>query len=202
MASAESPEGVIHRFASLLDAAGVPYMLTGSFASGFHGAPRATQDIDIVISPTLGSLNRLLRLLPDDKYYVSRDAALDAYSRESLFNVVDFASGWKIDLICRKARAFSVTEFERRSLHILGGLGVFVASAEDVVLAKLEWAKLAHSGRQIEDAASVLRIQGTKLNTSYINQWVAQLGLDEEWLAAKSLTGEIGVSANVATPCR
>ena len=88
MTSAESPEGVIHRFASLLDTAGVPYMLTGSFASGFHGAPRATQDIDIVISPTLGSLNRFLRLLPEDKYYVSRDAALDAYSRELLFNVL------------------------------------------------------------------------------------------------------------------
>ena len=56
MAFAESPEGVIHRFATLLDVAGVPYMLTGSFASGFHGAPRATQDIDIVISPNLGSL--------------------------------------------------------------------------------------------------------------------------------------------------
>ena len=51
MASVESPEGVIHRFAALLEVAGMPYMLTGSFASGYHGAPRATQDIDLVISP-------------------------------------------------------------------------------------------------------------------------------------------------------
>jgi hypothetical protein len=68
MTSAESPEGVIHRFASLLDTAGVPYMLTGSFASGFHGAPRATQDIDIVISPTLGSLNRSCAFKLDTLY--------------------------------------------------------------------------------------------------------------------------------------
>jgi hypothetical protein len=189
MAFAESPEGVIHRFAALLEAAGVPYMLTGSFASGFHGAPRATQDIDIVISPTLGSLNQFLRLLPEDKYYVSREAALDAYGRESLFNVVDFASGWKIDLICRKARAFSVAEFERRSRHELAGLEIFLATAEDVVLAKLEWAKLAQSVRQIEDAAGIVRIQGDKLDTSYVNRWVDQLGLSAEWLKAKMLAG-------------
>lgn len=193
MASAESPEGVIHRFAALLDSAGIPYMLTGSFASGFYGAPRATQDIDIVISPTLGSLNRFLRLLPDDKYYVSREAALDAYGRESLFNVVDFASGWKIDLICRKARAFSVAEFERRSRHDLAGLEVSVASAEDVLLAKLEWAKLTQSDRQIEDAAGIMRIQDERLDTTYLAKWVEQLGLHDEWLKAKMLAGQLGV---------
>ena len=35
-----------------LDAAGIPHMLTGSFASGYHGAPRASQDIDLVIAPS------------------------------------------------------------------------------------------------------------------------------------------------------
>jgi hypothetical protein len=80
MASAETPEQVIQRFAAILDEVGIPYMLTGSFASGFHGAPRATQDIDLVIAPNLGSLQRLLASLPSDRYYVSREAALDAYS--------------------------------------------------------------------------------------------------------------------------
>ncbi|MBN1610146.1 MAG: hypothetical protein JW940_26200 [Polyangiaceae bacterium] len=187
MASAESPEGVVHRFASLLEAAGVPYMLTGSFASGFHGAPRATQAIDIVISPTLGTLNRLLRLLPDDKYYVSREAALDAYGRESLFNVVDFASGWKIDLICRKARAFSVTEFERRTRRDVGGVGIYLASAEDVVLAKLEWAKQGRSERQLEDAASIVRIQGEHLDVAYVEQWVDRLEVRDEWRKSQML---------------
>jgi hypothetical protein len=42
MASAETPEQIIQRFAAILDDVGIPYMLTGSFASGFHGAPRAT----------------------------------------------------------------------------------------------------------------------------------------------------------------
>jgi len=181
MVSAESPEGVIHRFAALLEKAGIPYMLTGSFASGFHGAPRATQDIDIVISPNLGSLNRLLGLLSEDAYYVSRDAALDAYGRESLFNVVDYSSGWKIDLICRKARSFSVTEFERRRQKELAGVEIFVASAEDVILAKLEWAKLSQSERQLDDAANIVRIQGGALDIVYVEKWAERLGIAEEW---------------------
>ncbi len=181
MASVESPENVLHRFVSLLEAAGIPYMLTGSFASGYHGAPRATQDIDLVISPNLGSLNKLLSLLPEDKYYVSRDAALDAYGRASLFNIVDYSSGWKIDLICRKARPFSVTEFERRTQKELAGVDIFIATAEDVILAKLEWAKLSQSERQLEDAMSIVRIQGNTLDVSYIASWAERLGLTEYW---------------------
>ncbi len=181
MASTEGPEAVIHRFAALLEAAEVPYMLTGSFASGYHGAPRASQDIDIVIAPTRASLDALLSLLPEDRYYVSRDAAVDAYRRQSLFNVVDFSSGWKVDLICRKGRPFSMTEFDRRSLRDFVGRRVFLASPEDVLLAKLEWAKLAESERQIEDAAGILRVQADGLDRAYVAKWVAELGLGREW---------------------
>ena len=181
MTSAEGPEAVIIRFAALLDAAGVPYMLTGSFASGYHGAPRASQDIDIVIAPTPASLDCFLASLPEDRFYVSRDAALDAHRRQSLFNVVDFASGWKVDLICRKGRPFSITEFDRRSPRDFGGRRVFLASAEDVLLAKLEWAKLSESERQLEDAAGILRVQGEALDRAYVARWVAELGIEQQW---------------------
>ena len=40
------------RIRAALEAAEIPHMLTGSFAGSIHGAPRATQDIDIVIAPT------------------------------------------------------------------------------------------------------------------------------------------------------
>jgi hypothetical protein len=75
MALDEGAEGVLRRVRLALDAAGVPYMLTGSFASAFHGAPRTTQDVDVVIAPTLGSLNKLLSQFPEEQYYVSREAA-------------------------------------------------------------------------------------------------------------------------------
>lgn len=136
MASGETIDDLVRRLINILDAADVPYMLTGSFASSLHGIPRATQDIDLVIAPNPASLEALLASFPQDQYYVSRDAALDAYQRGSLFNVIDFASGWKIDFIVRKSRDFSLLEFNRRSPANILGTTVFVASPEDVLISK------------------------------------------------------------------
>jgi 23S rRNA A1618 N6-methylase RlmF len=91
-----------------------------------------------------------------------------------LFNVIDLAAGWKIDLIIRKSRAFSQQEFGRRQLVSVQGVPLFVASAEDVVIAKLEWAKLAQSQRQIEDVAAILRLRRESLEWPYLEKWISE----------------------------
>lgn len=142
-----------------------------------------------MIAPTFTSLENLLKLFPEDQYYVSHEAAIDAYQRSSLFNVIDFASGWKIDFILRKSRDFNQVEFERRAPTNLSGTIVYVAAPEDVLIAKLEWAKLADSERQIEDAAGIIRTQGNDLDTLYIDRWVQALGLQLEWNKANQKVG-------------
>ncbi|HEY6729233.1 MAG TPA: hypothetical protein VI197_34720 [Polyangiaceae bacterium] len=179
MASDDSVEAVVGRALHALHAAEVPYMLVGSFASAFHGTPRTTQDIDVVIAPTLGSLQQLLEQFPETDYYVSRDAALQAYGAETLFNVVDFTTGWKIDFIIRKSRAYSIQEFERRQEAELLGAKLYVAAAEDVILSKLEWAKLSESERQIRDVAGILRTKGDALDQAYLHRWVVALNVGE-----------------------
>jgi hypothetical protein len=179
-------QDLLERVSKVLEAAQVPYMLTGSYASSVHGTPRATQDLDIVISPTRSQLANLVQLLPDTEYYVSDDAAMDAFARRSQFNVIDFSTGWKVDFIIIKDRDFSRTEFERRRLLQLENLPVFVASPEDVLVAKLEWAKLGSSGRQIEDAAGIVRVQGEHLDVAYVEHWVTVLALQREWSDAKT----------------
>lgn len=187
--SGDSVEATIQRVLHALESAGVPYMLTGSFASAFHGSPRTTQDVDVVIAPTLGSLNALLRQFPHEKYYVSREAALQAYGSESLFNVIDMDSGWKIDFIIRKSRPFSTEEFSRRKQADLLGTTLFVASAEDVILSKLEWAKLSESERQLNDVAGIVRTQGDGLDFNYVKRWVAALSLESQWQSAQAKAG-------------
>jgi hypothetical protein len=98
---------------------------------------------------------------------------------------VDLASGWKADLIMRRSRAFSRTEFDRRTVVEFEGMQVPIATAEDVVLAKLEWAKLGESRRQIEDAAGILRVRMSELDASYLDRWVRELGIEKEWEAAR-----------------
>lgn len=176
---------LLTRLSEILDRAQISYMLTGSYASSVHGTPRASQDVDIVIAPNRPQLLALLKLLPDTEYYVSDEAALDALVRRNQFNVVDFATGWKVDFIIAKDREFSRTEFERRRLVELDGLALYFASPEDVLIAKLEWAKLGASSRQIEDAAGIIALQGDQLDTAYVRHWVDALGLQEQWATAQ-----------------
>jgi hypothetical protein len=180
---------VLRRITSALDHAGIGYMLTGSFASAHHGVPRSTQDIDIVIAPSPTQLRTFVKSLPSVEYYSDLDAALEAHKRQSLFNVIDLATGWKIDLIIRKSRSFSLEEFDRRQLVTVQGLPLFVARAEDVVIAKLEWSKLAQSQRQLEDVATILKLRGEALDRSYLEKWISELDLKQEWSHAKRTAG-------------
>ncbi len=184
-----SASEVLRRISTALDRAGIAYMLTGSFASAHHGAPRSTQDIDIVIAANPEQLRAFVQSLPSSEYYADLDAALEAHKQQSLFNVVDLATGWKIDLIIRKSRSFSQVEFGRRQLVKVQGLPLFVASAEDVVISKLEWSKLSQSQRQIEDAATILRLRWDSLDQPYLNKWVSKLNLNQEWSSAKAIAG-------------
>ena len=173
------------RLTAALERAKVPYMVTGSYASSAHGTPRATNDIDIVIAPTAEQLRGLLAEFSSDRYYTpDEESALDALRHELQFNVIDFETCWKADLIFRKHRRFSETEFLRRRRHVIAGQQVYLTTAEDILIAKLEWAKLGESDLQIEDAAGVIRRQGSALDRSYIERWVHELELTEQWRAA------------------
>ena len=184
-----SDEDTLGRLVGALDAAGIPYMLTGSFASSYHGPPRATQDIDIVIAPTSEQIRRLVGSLPASDYYVDLDTALEALRHEGQFNVIDMSTGWKVDLIVRKSRPFSRREFERREPVDFHGMRLFIVSAEDILIAKLEWAKLGESARQLEDAAGILRTRVRDLDLGYVTEWVQELGLEPQWRAAVRAAG-------------
>ena len=184
-----SVEQVFRTVLGALETARIPYMVTGSFASAIHGEPRASKDIDIVIAPTREQLITFVRQFPDDRYYADEEDALESFSRRSMFNIIDFASGWKIDFIFLKQRPFSQTEFSRRKEEDLGDLRLTVATAEDVLIAKLEWAKMGESHRQLEDVASIIRVKGDDLDTAYVETWVSELGLEQQWTAAKALAG-------------
>jgi hypothetical protein len=180
---------VFPRVTGALDQAGIAYMLTGSFASSYYGVPRTTQDIDFVIAPTTDQLRSLAALLPEREYYFDLNAALEAQRREGLFNIIDLATGWKIDLIIRKSRPFSREEFDRRLIVEFEGMRISVATAEDVLIAKLEWAKRSGSQRQVEDAAGVLRNRSGNLDLKYIEKWVRELKLEEQWGAMRQAEG-------------
>jgi hypothetical protein len=85
----DAPGCLLRKIITLLEAARIPHMVVGSFASTAHGEPRMTRDLDLVIDPRPDQLNELL-------------AALDA-EHYSMFNIIEIATAWKLDLMIRRA---------------------------------------------------------------------------------------------------
>lgn len=173
----------LQQIARALAEAGVPAMLTGSVASAFRGAMRATMDVDLVIDPTAAALEQFVDHVEALGLYVSREAARDALAERTMFNVIDPESGWKADLIVRKTRPFSDEEFARREPVTYLGVNVSIARPEDLILAKLEWASLGASARHFEDARELARLAGRALDQAYITRWAVTLGVSDAWVA-------------------
>jgi len=102
----DDTEVVLRGFVDALEDAGVPYMLTGSFASGYYGHGRGTQDIDFVIMPTREQLRALVGRFPDPVFYVDLDAAMEALRDRGQFNVIDRTNAYKADFIIQKPHRF------------------------------------------------------------------------------------------------
>jgi hypothetical protein len=170
-----------------IDEAGIPFMVVGSIAGSFHGEPRTTVDIDLVIDPTAESLRAFVDSLPRSSFYIDEGAAVEALTPRTSFNVIDHESGGKVDLIVRRDRPFSRVEFERRLRAPVLGRDTSIATAEDTIIAKLEWAVSGESERQLRDVARILAISGDSLDRTYLSHWLAELNLEEAFSSAEAI---------------
>lgn len=180
---------VFEKLRAALEAVGIPYFVTGSFASSAHGIPRSTNDIDIVVSPTRQQLEQLLAQLSKAEFETELEDPFDAFTRKSLFNIVDAATLWKVDLIFKQPTPFDASRFSRRGVVDIAGVNLYTASAEDILITKLWWAKLGESERQITDAVGIIQVQRDTLDFEYVSRWVAALALEEQLAAAQKRAG-------------
>lgn len=160
---------------SRLEAAGIPYMLTGSMAANFYATPRMTRDIDVVIELREAEVERVVTIFQDE-YYVDRDMVEQAVKSRSMFNMIHNALVVKVDCVVRKDSEYRREEFARRRRLIIDGEPVTIVAPEDLILSKLEWAKESHSQLQLDDVRNLLR-SVKDLDRTYLNQWVDRLGL-------------------------
>ena len=108
-----------------------------------------------------------------------RTAAADRRS----FNLIHLATMFKVDVFVSKGRPFDRSAAERAQLQALGehtDRRFFVASAEDTVLAKLEWFRLGGetSERQWWDIIGVLKV-ADDADRAYLRRWSAALGVGD-----------------------
>ena len=113
----------------------------------------------------------------NEGYDVRPEAAQEALQNRSVFNVIDYQTGGKVDFIIRKDRAFSLEEFKRRISANILGLQVSIIFPEDAILSKLKWLKESQSERQFRDALGVAVVQWQRLDKVYLWKWARELSV-------------------------
>jgi hypothetical protein len=177
------PIAITLRVIQELDKLNVPYLIGGSLASALYGEPRATIDADVVADLHIEHAAPLVRALSGE-FYIAQDAVLDAIRTQRSFNVIHLATGFKVDIFVRKKRAFDDSQFARRTRQIVATdpeRSAYIASAEDTILAKLEWYKIGGSvsERQWRDILGILKTQSGTLDQTYLRHMAIQLGVTD-----------------------
>jgi hypothetical protein len=169
--------------ADALDTLGVSYAIGGSFASALHGVMRATMDADLVADLRMEHIEPLVRVL-GDAFYADAEMMRGAILHHSSFNVIHLETMFKVDVFVAKPRAFDRSQLARRQLLLLSEepeRRAYVASAEDVVLSKLEWYRMGDetSDRQWRDVLGVLKVQGDRLDRDYMRRMASGLRVSD-----------------------
>ncbi len=174
---------------------GVPYAIGGSLASAFHGVMRATMDADMVTDLRLHHVAPFIAAL-EDAFYADEMMIREAVQRRTSFNILHLETMFKVDIFAAKPRPFDSAQLSRRQLSQLGPTveqSAYVISAEDIVLAKLEWYKRGNqiSDRQWRDVIGVLRVQHGQLDCTYLRQMAQELNVLDLLERAWSETDEV-----------
>ena len=158
-----------------LDHLGLRYFVTGSVAAVVYGVLRQSQDTDVVVDLEAGQFDALARGLRS----TCAIAEPIEYGDYALASVIDRETADKVDLILRRPGPFELSALDRRRRAEIPGLGsVWVASVEDLVLAKLVWSD-GTSELQLRDCAQLLRLNASSIDRGYLEHWAARLGVTD-----------------------
>jgi len=166
------PIGVTMTVINALEDLGVRYVVVGSLASAVHGVVRATIDADLVADLDLDDVEPLAKRL-NAAFYADQKMMRDAVRCRASFNLIHLETTFKVDVFVAKSRSFDQAHLLSDALKARA----YVATAEDIVLSKLEWYQMGGcvSDRQWRDVLGVLKVQGDRLDLDYLRGMAVSL---------------------------
>lgn len=176
----ESPLIALFQLLDAFKAVGIEYVVVGSIASSFHGEYRASADIDVVAEITADQVHPLVNKIRGD-FYIDDLAVSKAIAQGRSFNVIHLAEIFKVDVFA-PATDLSKQQLARRQLQALDADGprqIWIATAEDTIVAKLHWYRLGGEVSELQwrDVKGILGTQGSGLNVEYLRFWAERVGV-------------------------
>ena len=152
------------RFAfSFLERARVRFLVVGGLAVVVVGEPRTTADADAIVFVSQAEAESLIGQAAATGFEVREDVERE---RLAATGTMRFRRGrFQIDLITASL-PFENAAYDRASLHELFGVRLPFPSPEDLILLKV----LAGRGKDMLDAAGVIRRHGDRLDVDYLER--------------------------------
>ena len=164
---------IVREVVELLERESVDYMLVGGIASMHHAIPRFTKDADFVVAASSADLEKVLAKLPP-KFVLDPQARMELFTGTMRWILEVQGTVYKIELFLRGGDPHHLEEFQRRQRVWLPLIEreTWLATAEDIVVQKLRWAR----SQDVSDITDILSVSGATLDFPYIENWCAQHG--------------------------
>jgi hypothetical protein len=172
-----------------LDSVSIPYMVTGATAAILYGAPRLTNDLDLVLQLSEAMGRRLPSLFPASEFYLPPPEVVEVERirpNRGHFNIIHMASGYKADAYLSGSDPLHAWGMEHRRQVKLDQRSVWLAPAEYVILRKLEFHQEGGSEKHLQDIRSIWETSGTGVDRGFIDSEISRRGLSESWRLAVS----------------
>ena len=102
-----TPAEAFAHLLKVLDRMEIPYLVGGSVASSIHGITRPTMDADIVADLKPSQVDEFVSLLKVD-FYADGQTIRDALARGRSFNLIHYATTFKIDIFPLREDPYSL----------------------------------------------------------------------------------------------
>jgi len=156
-----------------LDNIGIEYMLVGGLAVGIWGEPRATVDIDFLVSIKADDSDLLRQKVKESERFIF------IHDRPLIFGKISFLRATlKSNADISADFLFADDDFKNEALRRketlqISDFSVNVSAPEDLIILKLL------SGREQDnlDAKKIFEIQKKRLDREYMQKWSKRLGI-------------------------
>jgi hypothetical protein len=187
----QDPSEIARMLHGIFESLNIPYYITGGVCAIAYGEPRTTRDLDVVVECQPSDIMTMVAQLEAEGFYCPPGAVSDIQT-----GTARVLSVTHMQFVLKADTDFDRLKMERRRLEAIRleeSEQFWLASPEDVILAKLLWGTQSQPEHQWRDVLGSLKVQGNSLDFDYLTQWASRLDVTELLQRAIAAAGLFGL---------